>query len=131
MSVETKCRPSHLTVMSAIGPYSRPDALRRIDGRTREGRLLRAIQRDLVEHVGGSPSTAQRLLIEQAASLRLHLAMMDRRTAEGRELTERDGRQYLAWSNSLSKLLRHLGLKGTAARPKTLQQHMAERGTAA
>lgn len=90
------------------------------------------IQHNLVEHVGGNSSAAQRLLIEQAASLRLHLALMDKRTAEGRELSERDGRQYLAWANSLSKLLRHLGLKsgGAASRPRTLADHLARRGEA-
>lgn len=92
---------------------------------------MRKIQRDLIAHVGGEPSAAQRILIEQAAQLRLHIALMDKRTAEGRELSERDARQYLAWANSLSKLLRHLGLKGVAARPRSLADHIAERNGAA
>ena len=117
--------------MSKIGPYSSPDALAKLDKRTRESRLLRDVRRELTEHVGGSPSAAQRMLIEQAAQLRLHLAMMDRRTAQGRALTPHDSRVYLAWANSLSKLLRHLGLKGAAARPKVLADHLAQRDTAA
>jgi hypothetical protein len=47
-----------------LGPYSR--AIDRgsigwsVDGRSREGRFLRAYERMLSDHIGGSPSVVQR-----------------------------------------------------------------------
>ena len=96
--------------MPPIGPYSRPDRLAKLDRRTRESRLMQSVVRDLTKHVGGKPSATQSALIERAAMLTLHLALMDARLAErGDGPSERDSRQYLAWSNSLSRLLRDLG----------------------
>ena len=52
-----------------IGPYSR--VLQRgviadtVDGRSREGRLMRHLEAELTKHVGGSPSIVQRLLIDR------------------------------------------------------------------
>src|SRR5271168_3686027 len=69
------------------GPYSR--AIDRgavgglIDGRSREGRFLRAYERMLVEHCGGNPSIVQRALISRAARLALHLELMDERSLAG------------------------------------------------
>jgi hypothetical protein len=40
-----------------------------IDGRSREGRFLRAYERMLAEHVGGKPSHVQRELIRRCARL--------------------------------------------------------------
>ena len=81
----------------------------------------------LIAHVGGNPSAPQRMLIEQAVWLHFHLAVMDRRTADGHQLTPHDSRTYLAWSNSLARLLKQLGLRGAAARPRSLADHLAER----
>ncbi|MCO6415137.1 hypothetical protein JYK14_02960 [Siccirubricoccus sp. KC 17139] len=113
--------------MTEIGPYSRPAALRAIDGRRREARLMAAVRRDLTAHVGGAPSATQRLLIDRCAQLSLHLALMDSELAAGKALGEAAGRQYLAWTNSLSRALRQLGLKEAPRPSKTLQQHIAER----
>jgi hypothetical protein len=65
--------------------------------------------------------------------LRLHLAMLDRKVAEGRELTPHDSRTYLAWANSLNRLLRTLGMKGAkgAAPARSLADHLAEKRAAA
>jgi hypothetical protein len=57
---------------------------------------------------------------------------MDRDIAEGKVLSERNGRQYLAWSNSYVRVLRDLGLKSSAAKPRrTLTEHLAERAAGA
>lgn len=96
--------------------------------------MLRAVRADLAAHVGGKPSAVQRALIDQAAMLQLHVAAMDRKAAEAETcgcLSERDARQYLAWCNSLSRLLRQLGLKGAAAAPASLADHLAGRRTVA
>lgn len=49
--------------------------------------------------------------------LTLHIARMDARANEDGELSDHASRQYLAWSNSLTRTLRTLGLDETA--PKT------------
>lgn len=113
--------------MPKLGPYSRPKSLARMDGRSPEARLLRQTREDLVAHLGGSPSAVQMVLIERACWLSLRLSLFDRKLAEGGDLSERDGREYLAWSNSLARLLKQLGLKGAAGRPRTLQDHLASR----
>ncbi len=117
--------------MPGIGPYSRASALAKLDGRTREARLMRELREELVAHVGGSPSATQTALIERIVWIGLHLALMDRRTAAGREMTERDSREYLAWANSQARLLRQLGFRAAPASRRSLQDHLARAGTAA
>jgi hypothetical protein len=109
----TQARPSR--------PLGRPD------GRTKEGRLLTAIRAELTAHVGGAPSATQKALIEQAAQIRLRLAMMDKQFAETGEMVEHNSRVYLAWSNSYARLLRQLGLKGTSEKAPTLRGYIASR----
>ena len=113
--------------MTTLGPYSRPKAIAQMDGRTREAKLLRETRADLIAHLGGTATATQRALIDRAAWLTLHVAQLDARTAEGKAMTEHDSRHYLAWSNSLTRTLSAIGLKGTARPAKTLQQHVAER----
>ena len=117
--------------MPKIGPYSRPDALSKMDGRTWEAKLLRQVRADLTAQLGGNPSAAQRALIDQASWLTLHVEQINRNTVGGKPMTEHDSRHYLAWCNSLSRTLRHLGLKGVAQKPRTLTDLLAERQAAA
>jgi hypothetical protein len=105
--------------------------LQKLDGRTKEGRLLRDVRSELVSHVGGRPSATQKALIERAVWLSLHVAQIDARMADGRALTEHDSRTYLAWSNTLTRTLRQLGLKGIDQRGPTLAEYKAERAQAA
>ena len=113
--------------MNAIGPYCRSSTLAKIDGRTREARLMQTTRAELVAHVGGKPSATQRALIEQACQLALRIATMDRKFAETGEQTEHDSRVYLAWANTFSRLLRQLGLAAAPARVPTLQEYLAEK----
>jgi len=115
----------------SIGPYSRPHTLAKLDGRTREARLMRDARTELTAHLGGTPSATQRALIEQAAQLRLRLATMDRQFVETGAMTEHSSRTYLAWSNSYSRLLRQLGLAGAKERPPTLAEILAQSHEAA
>lgn len=110
-----------------LQPYSRPAALAKLDGRTREARLVRDVRADLVKHVGGNPSATQLWLIEQAIQLKLRLALMDAKLAETKEQTAHDSRTYLAWSNSFSRILRQIGMKGAAEKPPSLAEYLAER----
>ena len=112
--------------MTVIGPYSRPPALAKLDGRSSEARLMRKVRNDLVAHVGGKPSVTQSMLIERIVNLSLRVATMDRKFTATGEMTEHDTATYLAWSSSLSRLLRELGMKGTAPRAPTLAEVVAK-----
>lgn len=115
-----------------LGPYSRPRALARMDGRTKEARFLRDTRADLLRHVGGTPTVVQAALIERAVILSLRVAQMDAKAADGGVLTEHDSRTYLAWSNHLTRTLRQLGLKGgEGTAPRSLRDaYPAKAGTA-
>jgi len=118
--------------MHRIGPYSRPSGLAKLDGRTREARLMRNLRARLVEHVGGKPSATQAALIDRAVWLSLHVAQLDQRTAEGGAMTEHDARTYLAWSNSFTRTLRELGLEAAPSpiKPDPLRAHLARKAAA-
>jgi hypothetical protein len=105
-----------------LGAYSR--AIDRgavgglIDGRSREGRFLRAYERQLLDHIGNNPSVTQRCLIQRAARLALHLELMDERSLAGDHVfTVHDHNHYVAWSNALARHLARLGLEPQAAKP--------------
>ena len=114
--------------MSQIGPYSSAHTLSNLDGRTREAKLLRRVRSELTAHVGGKPSATQRMLIERAATLALHVETLDRKVLQGGVMSEHDSRTYLAWSNSLTRTLRELGLGKPQDVPgNRLQQHIASK----
>jgi hypothetical protein len=104
------------------GPFSR--ALRRgaIDNRSREGRFLAAARHRLIEHLGGNPSTTQLVLIDRIAWLMLHCFQLDQRIASGADWGENDRKCYLAFSNSLVRSLREIGLEGNTGREPTLAE---------
>jgi hypothetical protein len=94
--------------------------------RTREARLFRDLRIELVNHVGGHPTAAERALIDRIAMLQTHLARMDERMFETGELSDHASRQYLAWANSVSRMLQALGLKEAVARKATAEDAMRE-----
>jgi hypothetical protein len=116
-----------------IGPYSRPHVLAKLDGRTKEAALMRETRAQLIEHVGGLPSAVELALIDRAVALTLRVAQLDAEVARGEALSSHDHRHYLAWSNSLTKTLSKLGVKGRAEpQGPTLAQHLAAKyGTGA
>jgi hypothetical protein len=93
-----------------------------MDGRSREARLLKSMRADLITHLGGKPSVAQRILIDQAAELRLRIALMEAETLEPGEMTERRQVQFLAWTGALTRLLKDLGLQGVPQAPPSLKE---------
>jgi hypothetical protein len=99
--------------------------LAKIDRRRREARLLETTRADLAAHVGGAPSAVQRRLIERAAMLTLHVALFDERAIAAQGMSERDAREYLAYSNSLTRTLKALGVDG-AAHSQSLTKAFAE-----
>lgn len=99
--------------MARLGPYSKQSTLAKTDGRTREARLVASLRRELIAHVGGSPTVTQRILIDQACQLKLRLAMMDRGDVGDGPFTMTEQRQvqYLAWCGTLERTLTRLGLE--------------------
>ena len=101
--------------MAKLGPYSKSAILSKPDGRTKEARLVKSLRAELIKHVGGNPTIAQRMLIDRVAQLTLRIASMDKKFTETEVQTEHDSRCYLAWTGSLSRLLRDLGLDAAPA----------------
>jgi hypothetical protein len=46
-------------------------------------------------------------------------------------MSERNGRQYQAWSNSLTRVLNQIGFKAVADKPPALQDYLAARSAQA
>ena len=117
--------------MSASCPQTEPiDSDARRFGRprrTREAQQAKRFRAELVAHMGGRPSTVQRALIETAVQLKFRLAVMDRAFAETGAMVAHDSRVYLAWSNSLLRVLRQLGMRGVAEKPPSLADYLAAR----
>jgi len=113
--------------MREIGPYSRPETLLKLDGRTRYARVIKKVRADLIAHVGGKPSATQLMLIDRAALVTLHLSNMDRHMMRDDAPAERDARQYLAWANTHARIMRSLGLEGIDVAPETLAGYIAGR----
>jgi hypothetical protein len=115
------------------GPYSKLLARGTVSGRSRNGRFLVAAREELTEHLGGGPLTAaQRILVERVAWLRLHVALFDEKVANRSEpMSDRDRASYLAFSNSLVRATRELGLEPAGAKPvdpvAALHAHFASR----
>ena len=114
-----------------VGRYSRGTALVHLDGRTREGRFARAVQSELVEHVGGSPSAPQQLLIRLASLKALRLALMTQHVLTDQSISERDDQQFLSWANSLRRDLDVLGIARAPERLPRLAEVLASTGEAA
>lgn len=84
--------------------------LRILDGNAPEAHFLRRVQKDLVEHVGGSPTAPQRAIIAKIAWAELRCLLLDKKLIESRE-TPYDHDTYLAHANSLSRWYKLLGIK--------------------
>jgi hypothetical protein len=108
-----------------LGPHSRRHRLGHLDRRTFEGKLFDGFRAKLLDHVGGLPTVTQAAIIERACWVNLRGAMMDAKVATG-DFTEQDSNCYLAWANTLGRLLARLGLEPAAAPRKTLAVHNAE-----
>src|SRR3954452_4736963 len=63
--------------MPSVAATSHADRLPVTDGRSAEAQYLRRIRDELRQHVGGSPSIAQRLLIDRVAHVALRLSALD------------------------------------------------------
>jgi hypothetical protein len=101
-------------MMRKVKPYVRRIVIGRIDGRTQMAKLARELRRELLGECSVRPTVIERAMIDQIIQLKLRIAAMDQRFIETGAKTDHDSRTYLAWSNSLVRLLRDLA----AAKPK-------------
>jgi hypothetical protein len=108
----------------ALGPHSRRHRLGNLDRRTSEAKLFDEFRTELTQHIGSAPNIVQSALIERCAWVRLRLAMMDSKVASG-GFTEQDSRVYLAWANTLSRLLIKLALQPPVDKPPTAAEALA------
>ena len=114
--------------LAGYGPHSKRIRRGKVSGRTRNGRFLKQTREELTQHLGGGPlSATQRVLVERVAWLRLHVALFDERVGV-EPMSDRDRASYLAFSNSLVRATRELGLEPAAppVRPRTLADINAE-----
>lgn len=102
--------------------YSAPVRWAGVTARSREGRMIKGTRSDLIAQVGGEPSPAQRIMIERATMLTVQLARMDAKSLADSAMSEHATREYLAWSNTLTRLLGRLGLKNTPPKARTLAE---------
>jgi hypothetical protein len=127
MSVSSLDQP-RIKRRHGLGPHTRQHRLLEgIDWRTREGQVLIAARAELTAHVGGNPNNVQKALIERGARLTLYVEMMDARALEAGTMSERDSRQYLAWSNALRLTLRDIGVEArqTSEKAAGLDHYLA------
>jgi hypothetical protein len=98
-----------------LGPYSKATSLTAIDGRCRAARQIREFTAELVKHLGGNPTAAQRVLVNAAAVKHAKMVMLaDKILADSELDLDLATRTFLAWSNSLRRDLEAIGL----ARPE-------------
>jgi hypothetical protein len=108
-----------------LSPHSRPSRIAVLDRRSCEFKRLQVIRDGLLEHLGGHASPVQLALVERAATLTLHIETIDRKAFANGGLDEKSSRVYLGYTNSLSRLLRTLGIKAAAAPPVSLAEYFA------
>jgi hypothetical protein len=97
-----------------------------IDGRRKEALFLKNYRAELIRHVGGRPNAVELALIERASRLALYLEAMDLRLATGEPFTEMEHRTYLAWSNTLARVLTRIGVKASSEAAPSLAEVMAD-----
>jgi hypothetical protein len=121
-------RPKSQGLYRKIRPYSRLFdrgvlAGSAIDGRSVQGKYARNLEIELIQHVGGAPSIAQKLLIDQAIKIRLQLNALGEKLDTG-EWTDHDRRTFGGLMNCFRLTLRDIGLKSPTTRSANLDDFL-------
>lgn len=102
-----------------------------MDRRTRAGKFWKAVEAELVAHVG-TPTAPQRLLIQSATLKATRLALMSDALLQGEDIhAESSQDKALAWLNSLRHDLQALGLERRTALTPTLADYLEAKDEAA
>lgn len=116
-------------VRSRIGMFSSQRAVREIDGRTREAKIVNATIADLTEQVGGNPSAAQKLLIHATAVVVLRIRCALDKYGSGANIESLD-KHFVSLQNSLRLNLITLGLEPATERVPSLERYLEARRVA-
>ena len=112
LGLDRRCSPvrpnSSILRRGAIG------SLKKLDGRSAEGKLVRRLECELLAHIGHEPSVAERLLIDQIIKLRLLLDVLGGKIMDG-TFTDLDRRCFGAAHNAIRLALKEIGLKPTVS----------------
>jgi hypothetical protein len=81
-----------------------------MDNRTRSGRVMKTVIRQLSDQIG-SPTTAQALLIQSYALKATRMALLSEQLLDGKAPSEGSDHHALAWLNLLRLDLCALGLE--------------------
>ena len=112
----------HSQVVRTYSRIFRRGNLAQLDGRSVEGRLVRRLEAELVAHIGGNPTIAQRLLIQRICTMRLQLDAFGEKL-ETEEWTAHDTRTYSGLSNAYNRALRELDrMKPNKTRTPSLEE---------
>jgi hypothetical protein len=93
--------------------------------------MYRRVVRDLTRQIGGRPTPAQEMLIGRIGWLSVHLARIDARALAAGEMSDHSRREYLAWSNTMTRTLAILGFQAAPPPPANLADYLAARAAAA
>lgn len=100
-----------------------------VDGRSAAARRYRDVVEDLTAHLGGSPTTAEQLLLRRAATLAVWAETAEAEMIAGKDL---DVAVFTTAVNGLRRILADVGL---AARLRdvtpSLEAYLAQRGQTA
>ena len=118
-----------------LGPYSvHFQALNgKLDGRTKEARILKSTRKEVAALLGHRPNAAELAMIEQIAWLQLRVAAINQRLLAG-SYTQFDTSVYNAHVNSLARLFAKLGVIGNGVHAPAigaLADYFASKGSAA
>jgi hypothetical protein len=109
-AAEPKTRQSAKPRMT--GPYSRiRSGIKGIDKRTKAARHIARVRAELLAHIGGTASFTQTAIIERAATISVRIAFMEAQTGADGEMSEKNSREYMCWSNAYCRLMAQLGLQ--------------------
>ena len=116
---------------SRVGMFSRQTAIRRVDGRTREGRVIRLTIDQLVDQLGGADriTPAQALLIHSVAVATFRLRAALDAYAKGGDAETLDKRVCTLMNTQRLGLVT-LGLARVDEQPQTLAAYLEGRKAA-
>src|SRR4051812_26735236 len=78
----------------------------RVDGRTAYARFIADARQELIADLGGNLTTTQKILVERAAWLRLHIYLFDKQVSDSdRPMTAAERRSYFELNNSLTRTI--------------------------
>lgn len=101
----------------------------RLHGNSAPRRAAARLRADLERHCG-RPTATQAAIIAQAAEIKLRLAVMDQEFIRTGARSAHASRDYLAWANSLTRLMRALNLKSEPKPAQTLTEYLNEKAAA-